>query len=56
MTCTTCNRPATNGYRNIVADEQCCDPCHGPHVIGAAAERFRKFHGRRAPKMMRWQA
>ena len=50
--CTTCNKPAHAGYKNIAANEQCCDPCHGPYVVGEAARRFVKFHGRKARKMM----
>lgn len=52
MICTTCNRPAERGYLHIGRNEQCCDPCHGPHLtqISNQASRFIAFHGKRAAR------
>lgn len=42
--CTTCNRPAGDGYVNIIAGEACLDPIHGwtsreARLLSAAEER-----------------
>lgn len=49
QTCTTCNRPADDGYVNVAAGEACMDPIHGRRsreaaIVEAAEARVVEIH------------
>ena len=60
MPCSTCGKPAAQGYKRQRSGsilEMCCDPCHGPFVgHGETRAWFVRFHGRKARKLMEYRA